>query len=144
LEKDIVPPKDGEDAELETFDSATRITRIGTIAAKLAFGDNNERVHEFEVCRTHEDMLIGTDLFKDLGLYVGGVPYRWPNDSRGVQAAQEALAAEDALRQRPKSWALQDQASPDDRAIVMKRIEPLLCENDMLDPRVPACQDIPE
>jgi hypothetical protein len=144
IDQFIQEPKPNETQHLDTFDQTTAIKRIGTVDAVLAFGETSLRTWKFEVCDCEDDMIIGTDLFQQLGLYIGGLPFSWPGDKRGVHAFNQAAEAEEELRKRPAPWGLEDRINPTELATLNKLIADELSNNDKLDPTTPACSTFEE
>jgi transposase InsO family protein len=140
----IEPLKPGEDDRLGTFHKSLTIERIGTISATLVFGNKNFRAHSFEVVQANEDMIVGMDLFEELGLSLGGLPIHFPSDRNGIKAFEEAAQAEDQLREPVKPWGLEDRIEPEQHDWLMAQLSDLLAENAHLDPTKPACPTIPE
>jgi transposase InsO family protein len=140
----IQPPRPKDDSRLATFHESITIERIGTISATLIFGDKNFRSHEFEVIQATDDMIIGMDLFEELGLSMGGLPVRFPNDHNGKTAFKQAAQAEEELRETIKPWGLEDRIDAENHQFLMNQLAEQLAINAKLDPAKPACPDIPE
>lgn len=139
LEQDIERPANGQEF-LRAFDDSL-VSRRGTVRLRMACGESIE-VHQFEVIGGEERFLLGADLYPKFGIYLGGLPVEAPGQRRGETEGQRADVLERRLRLAPKPWSVECEASAEERAQLMERVEPLLAENERIAVQDVACEGI--
>jgi transposase InsO family protein len=139
----ITPVKEGDHGHIRLAAKGHTVKRIGTARITIRAG-SKKITHNFEVMDMPDPILIGLDLFPAIGIYIGGVPTKWPGDETDADAARAAAEAERDLHRRLPPWAPEHAHEEADLQKLREAIAEQLVVNAGLSPAAAACRSIPE
>lgn len=143
MENRVEPLPKGFRLATFTGEMANGIRAAGTVRLRLRCGDKDTN-HRFVISKSHDQVIIGLDLFPRLGMFIGNIPHEPPGGRAGRYAAKVAAEAEEQLHQHRKVWGLEDRVPEREVTFIETAVRKELEANRRIDPKQVACESIPE